>query len=159
MAMKAKPIKVLHLTIFLMALSLFASAQTKDEAAVQQVVKGEIKDFHTNADRRMIYSNWWQLLPETRWVSTNLEGNVLFLTSDVLKEAIAKNFIPPADSAMFTFSNFVVKASDKVGWATFDDKSVSPDGNIIYSHQFRLLEKVGSTWKIVSGGLHQYKPQ
>lgn len=151
--------KALYLTIFLMGISILGFAQTKDEAAVEQVVKGELKDFHTNANRKMVYSNWWQLLPETRWVSTNLEGNVLFLTSDDIKKAIANNFMPPADSATFTFSNFVVKASGKVGWVTYDDKSITPDGNISYWHQFRLLEKVGSTWKIISGGLHQYKPQ
>ncbi len=151
--------KALYLTIFLMGISVLGFAQTKDEAAVRQVVKAEIKDFHTNADRKRVYLNWWQLLPESRWVSTNLEGSVLFLTSDVIKKAIANNFMPPADSATFTFSNFAVKASGKVGEVTFDDKSVTPDSNIIYSHQFRLLERVDGTWKIISGGLHQYKPQ
>lgn len=151
--------KQITLTLILMVSGLIGFAQNKDESAIRKTVETEIKDFHTNPNRKMIYSNSWQLQPETRWVSTGLGGNVLFLTSDDIKKAIANNFIPPADSATFTFSNFVVKASGKVGWATYDDKSVTPDGNISYWHQFRLLEKVGGTWKIISGGLHQYKQQ
>jgi hypothetical protein len=107
----------------------------------------------------MIYLNSWRLQPGTRCLSTGLNGNVLILTSDDIKNTIANNFIPPADSATFTFSNFVVKASGKVGWATYDNKSVAPDGDKSYWHQFRLLEKIGGTWKIISGGLHQYKQQ
>ena len=92
-------------------------------------------------------------------LSSTPDGSVLFLRDEDFNRLIADNSIPPGDSATFTLSNFVIKAYGKVGWATFDDKTVFPDGKAVYLHQFRLLEKVGATWKIISGGAHEYKPQ
>ncbi len=149
--------KHIIITSLLLAFTFICLAQTKDEAVIQKIFESEIINFHTNTNRK-VYVSYWQIKPETRFVSSSLNGDHLLLTSDDFKAGIANNQFPPADNATCSFSNFVVKAGDTTGWATYDIKMVTPDGKEDYIHSFRGLEKMGGVWKIITGSEHQYKP-
>ena len=71
-------------------------AQTKDQAAIRKVLESEIINFHKNTNRK-VYVRYWHIKPETRFVSSSLDGNTFFMTSDDFKAGIANNKYPPAD--------------------------------------------------------------
>jgi hypothetical protein len=148
--------RILITSLFLV-FSAICFAQTKDKAAIRKVIESEIINFHKNTNRK-VYVSYWHIKPETRFVSSSIDGNTLCMTSDDFKAGIANNKYPPADDATVSFSNFVVKAGGKTGWATYDIKMITPDGKEDYIHSFRGLEKRGGVWKIITGSEHQYKP-
>jgi hypothetical protein len=150
--------KTFQITILLLGITAFSFAQANDKAAIRKRLEAEILNFHTNTDRK-VYISYWHIKPESRWVSSSMDGSNILLTSDEFKAGIRNNEFPPADNARCSFSNFVVKASGSIGWATFDIKMVTPDGKEDYLHTFRCLEKIGGVWKIISGSEHQYKPK
>ena len=149
--------KHIVITSLLLGLTVISIAQTKEKVAIQKILELEIINFHTNANRK-VYVSYWHIKPETRFVSSSLNGDNLLLTSNDFQTGIANNQFPPADNATCSFSNFVVKADGTTGWATYDIKMVTPDGKEDHIHSFRGLEKINGLWKIITGSEHQYKP-
>jgi hypothetical protein len=144
------------LTTLLLINTIFLMAQNGEEAAVRAAIEAESKAFHTNPDRQVFLSSW-KLEGDSRLVYQGTEGTNL-MTGDGIKAAVAAGQIPPADKAVSEFSNFVVRAGGTVAWATFDQKSTTPDGKLQYTREFRCMEKVNGQWKIVSSSVHAYQP-
>jgi hypothetical protein len=113
--------KTFQITILLLGITAFGFAQANDKAAIRKRLEAEILNFHTNTDRK-VYISYWHIKPESRWVSSSMDGSNILLTSDEFKAGIRNNEFPPADNARCSFSNFVVKASGSIGWATFRHK-------------------------------------
>ena len=96
--------KPLQLMIFVLTIGVVSFAQTKDETVIRTTIESQIRNFHSNPDRKASFGDW-QLQPETRWVSSNLDGSVLFFRGEDFKRIISDNSFPPGDSATFTLSN------------------------------------------------------
>jgi hypothetical protein len=138
------------------ALSLgSATAQTADEKAIRQAIEAESKAYHTNPDR-MAFTAYWHVTPETRIVYSGPEASSVFVGSE-MKAAIDSGQMPPMDHAINEYSNFVIRASGPIGWASFDQKSTTPDGKVSTMREMRLMEKIGDAWKIVFSSVHEYK--
>ena len=148
--------KTLLLTLFFFTSSLCSALAQTDEAAIRQIIESESKAFHLNADRK-VFTTYWHVTNDNRMIYTDPTGTFLF-RGDEMKTAMAKGELPPADNATSEFSNFVVKASGTVGWATFDQKNTTPDGKSVYTREFRCMEKIDGAWKIFSSSIHDYKP-
>ena len=43
-------------------------------------------------------------------------------------------------------------------WVSHNEVSIAKDGTKTYSHEIRMLEKVGGAWKLVGQSIHQYLP-
>jgi hypothetical protein len=151
-----KMMKNIFLTLFLLAASLSAAnAQSADEAAIRKAIEAESEAYHTNPDRAAFIS-YWHITPETRLVYTGLDGGGIFTGND-MKMAAEKGQFPPADQASREFTNYVVRTSGNLGWASFDQKNTLPNGEVHTMREFRMMEKVGGAWKIVSSSVHEYK--
>ncbi|MCC6287384.1 MAG: hypothetical protein IT249_05825 [Chitinophagaceae bacterium] len=46
-----------------------------------------------------------------------------------------------------------------IGWATYDKKTVTPNGKTEFSHEFRGMEKINGEWKIISAPVHAFIPK
>ncbi len=144
-------------TFLLLALTLVSFAQTKDETAIRKVIEAEDVSFYTNKDR-MAHVGYWHITPYTRWWYSGLKS-VEFLTGDQWKADMANNKFPPADNAICSFSDFVIKANDKLAWVTYEKKTVTPEGKTEFTHEFRGMEKISGVWKIISASVHEYQPK
>ena len=104
----------LKITILLSLIPVLLLAQSKDEMAIQNVIKSETINYHINKDREA-YISYWQVKPESFYANSGTDGNNFFLTSEDFNAAIANNKFPPDDSATAYFSNIVIKAGGNVG--------------------------------------------
>ena len=130
-------------------------AQTS-EAAIRTAIESESKAFHTNTDRAAFIA-YWHITEETRMIYTGPGGNNV-LTGSQMKTAVTAGQLPPADNAVNEYTNMLIKAGDTVGWASFDQKSTTPDGASSYMHEFRGMIKVDGAWKIFTSFVMEYKP-
>jgi hypothetical protein len=134
-----------------------ATAQTADEAAIRLVIESESKAYHTNPDRTA-YLGYWLLNENTRLVYTGAEGT-FYVTGSMMQSSLSSGKLPPMDHAVTEYSNYVIRADGKIGWASFDQISRMPDGQVKYMHEFRCMEKVQGTWKTVQSSIHSYTPK
>jgi Domain of unknown function (DUF4440) len=151
--------KINFLVCLFFVLSLGSTlAQSADEAAIRTAIEAESAAYHTNSDRSQFIS-FWQLTPEARLVySSPSSQNTSLYDGKSMQAAVAAGQLPAADQAAREFTNYLIKASGSIGWATFDQKTTTPDGKVSYTHEIRCMEKIGGAWKIVSSSVHQYQP-
>lgn len=140
-----------------MNVAIVSYAQSGDQRAIREVIEAESRSYHTNPDRK-IYFTYWQITPQSRWAYSSKDWRE-FMNGEDIKAMIASNAYPPADNAKGTFSDFSIKVSNKVGWATFDVKAIDPEGKESFAHSFYCLEKIGGAWKIISASEHGYTPE
>jgi hypothetical protein len=145
--------KICFFLVFTCACLMTAFAQS-DANTIRQLIEAESYAYHHNPDRAA-FTRYWHIHPESRMVYSGPESSSLFTGTD-MEKAIAANQFPPADLAVNEYSHFVVRVNDLVAWASFDQKSTLPDGKISTMHEFRLLEKINGTWKILQSSVHEY---
>jgi hypothetical protein len=152
------PVRVFCSSFLLLVLhTSVATAQTADEAAIRHVIESESKAYHTNPDRTA-YLGYWLLNENTRLVYTGAEGT-FYVTGPMMQSSLSSGKLPPMDHAVTEYSNYVIRADDNIGWASFDQISRMPDGQVKYMHEFRCMEKVQGTWKTVQSSIHSYTPK
>ncbi|AHJ95422.1 hypothetical protein [Hymenobacter swuensis] len=49
-------------------------------------------------------------------------------------------------------------SAGSTAWVSHEEESTAKNGQKTYSHEVRMLEKVGGQWKLVGQSIHQYKP-
>jgi hypothetical protein len=128
-----------------------------DEKAIQQVIESESRAYHSNPDRTA-YMGYWLLNDQTRLVYTGPEGT-FYVTGADMQATLSSGKLPPMDHAVTTYTNFVIRADGNIGWASFDQTSTMPDGEVKYMHEFRCMEKVQGVWKTVQSSIHRYVPK
>ena len=146
--------KSLFFSLVFLALSFGAAFGQSDDAAIKVVIEAESKAFHTNDDRSAFIA-FWHITPDSRMVYSGPGTSMMYSGAD-MQAAISAGKLPPANQAESVFSNYAIRASGNVAWATFDQKSTTPDGKSSTMHEFRMMEKVGGVWKIVSESVHEY---
>jgi hypothetical protein len=60
--------------------------------------------------------------------------------------------------ATFTNSNYLISVKGDMAWSSHDQVGTVKDGSKTYTHEMRILEKIGGAWKIVGMSVHVYKP-
>jgi hypothetical protein len=55
-------------------------------------------------------------------------------------------------------SNYLFSVHGNNAWVSHDEKSITKEGGISYSHEIRILEKIDGKWKIVAQSIHMYIP-
>lgn len=148
--------KYLQLFIFLFLFLYQNAAAQTEEAAIRQVIEAESKAYHFNADRTAFLA-YWSITPESRMVYSE-PGFTIMLDSAQLSPKNPQLLQSKPDFAVNTYSNVVIQAHGTVAWATLDQKSALPDGTVSFFHEFRGMEKVEGTWKIVNSSVQKYKP-
>ena len=55
-------------------------------------------------------------------------------------------------------TNYHIQVATDRAWVSHDEVSTARNGHRTYSHEMRLLEKIGPDWKLVAQSIHVYKP-
>jgi hypothetical protein len=128
--------KLLFSVILLMTSICFLQAQSADTEAVKKAIESESNAFHNNPDR-MAFLGYWSIADGTRMVYSG-KGNLTVLTGATMKSAVENGQIPKPDNAKTTFSNYTIRVSGNVAWATFDQGNA--EGKL-QTHEFRCMEQ------------------
>jgi Domain of unknown function (DUF4440) len=123
-------------------------AKNEEADAIKKAIEEEASQFHINTDRNVFLKSW-NMVDGTIMVYSGKTGLTKLSGKDI-KSAAEKGVIPKANGEVTKFSNYVVRTSGNVGWASFDQTSAKG----IVTHEFRMMEKVGNDWKIVSSSVH-----
>ncbi len=119
-----------------------------EKAAVQKAIENESYQFHHNADRNVFLSSW-SMAEGTMMCYSGKAAQITLMGKD-MKAAAENGTIPKASNENTTFANYVIRVNGNTAWATFDQTGAA--GNV--THEFRLMEKIGNDWKIVSSSVH-----
>lgn len=143
---------IFFVSLFVLTIN-FVSAQS-ETATIQKMIEAESHAYHESADRNA-FLNYWNIVADAHMVYSG-NGTCILLNAKDMKAAGKKSDAPKPDHAKVEMSNYVIRNNGNVAWASFDQKSTTPDGKISNQHEFRCLEKVGGDWKIVSSSVHGY---
>lgn len=135
---------------FLFFISLgFLSAQNKEVEKIKKLIEAESFMYHNNPDRS-VFLTYWLVNETSRMVVSNKNGTAV-IPSKSIEASVKNNTIPPPDNIKSVFSNYMIRVSGKVAWASFDQKNSNSD---VPFHEFRCLEKINGEWKILGSSVH-----
>jgi thymidylate kinase len=145
---------VLSLTAALMVFAQLTLAQSADQASIREVVERETNAY-IKRDGKAIAA-YWHFTPEMSHLYSIPDGTVIFLTDPDKAMAMIANEKPTKDT--FQNSNYKTRVNSNAAFIQFDQELIQENGNKIYSHQNRYLEKINNNWKIVNAMAVYYVP-
>jgi hypothetical protein len=144
--------KLIILLIIHLTSNFFLKAQSKDEIAIKEVIMKETKswiagDAEAHASCWLIksYSRIWASLPN---------GNHLVVDPEIYRNA--KKYM--GGGGKFETFDYKIVINKKSAWVTFSQIKTNENGEKNYSHDMRMMEKVGKNWKIVGECVFHYDP-
>jgi hypothetical protein len=147
--------KVFALLFCLIIATATWAQSTEDEKAIMQLLIAETDDF-TKLSIAELAKKHWILDDKTTMMVTLYDGTHLFLkTSEILEYTQA----PPEGHAIATKSDWKFSVTGNVAFVTFAQQAATKEGDKIYSHELRMVEKVNGVWKIHASSVHQYVPR
>ncbi|MGI4834158.1 MAG: hypothetical protein ACRYFK_11930 [Janthinobacterium lividum] len=147
--------KLLYLTGLLLGPALASYGQTlPDSTAIKQVLEKEAATWR--AGDVAGHAQCWVIRPYSRIVVSTGDGTVL--------DVPPATMLQPPPGAMghggaATQSHYRMSIRGGAAWVSHDEVSTAPGGAKTYSTEFRMLEKIGSQWKLVGQSIHLAKKQ
>jgi hypothetical protein len=136
---------------FLLLLAPTARAQSADETAIKKVCEAETRAW---LDKDLAnFNNCWQVRPYSRAVVTTEEGVTINIVAAQMQSLQAEAM---GGEGTFANSNYLIHVDGNMAWATYDEVKTDSKGQHP-SYEFRMLEKVDGSWKIVAMSVHHYK--
>ena len=138
----------------LLSLPLASLAQTSptEEAAIRQVLERESATWR--AGDVAGHAACWQLRPYSRILVSTTAGQVL----DVPPARMVEPSPSMGQGGSAVNSNYKMHVAGSTAWVSHEEVSTAKNGQKIYSHELRMLEKVDGQWKLVGQSIHQYTP-
>jgi len=135
--------------------SLFAFAcsnSSNDEGQIKAVLEKESATWRSGDIHG--HASCWQIQPYSRILVSTTDGQ----TFDVPPQ----NMISPpnnhlGDGGTFMNSNYKISIHGNDAWVSHDEISISTKGDTTFSSEMKMLEKIGSEWKIVGESIHLRK--
>jgi hypothetical protein len=144
---------VLNLFLLLsLYLAGYAQTSPSEEAAIRQVLERESATWR--AGDVAGHAACWQLRPYSRVLVSTTGGQVL----DVPPARMIEPSPGMGQGGRAVNSNYRMHISGSTAWVSHEEESTAKNGQKTYSHEVRMLEKVGGQWKLVGQSIHQYKP-
>lgn len=136
-----------------MLLSLTAVfAQSADEAAIKKVIEAETAAWHAGDLKAQMAC--WQVQAYSRGLISAGGGAHYDLSAEMMKKS--QPLTPTG--ATSTNTNYLISVKGDMAWSSHDQVNTEKDGSKTFSHEMRILEKIGGAWKIVGMSVHVYKP-
>jgi hypothetical protein len=141
--------------LFLLLTTLFLScrAPMDDSTAIQQLLEKESATWRTGDFAA--HSDCWHIQPYSRILVSTTAGETFDVPPALMKDPDA----PMGDGGTSVNSNYKMSIQGDHAWVSHDEISTARDGQKVYSHEIRILEKVKGAWKLVGQSIHQYDPQ
>lgn len=146
--------KLLLFTCFTLITALNINAQiTNDTTAIKQLLEKESATWRSGDIKA--HASCWHIQPYSTILVSTPDGKCYDVPPDLM--------IHPAEAIMdkggsSVNSNFRFSIHGDNAWVSHDEKSTAADGNLTYSHEIRMLEKIDNQWKLVAQSIHLYKP-
>jgi hypothetical protein len=145
--------KALLLYITIIA-GLSVSAQTtNDTTSIRQLLEKESASWRSGDIDA--HAACWHIQPYSKILVSTANGKCY----DVPPQSMispSKTMVGKGGNAINSNYVFCVHGND--AWVSHDEKSVARDGTETYSHEIRILEKIGNQWKLVAQSIHIYIP-
>jgi hypothetical protein len=143
--------KLFSVLLALMTLSIGVASAQSDEAAIKKVIEEETRAWHAGDLKAQMAC--WQIQPYSRALISTMNGMHFDLSADMMKN---RDPLTPT-GASASNSNYLIQLNGNTAWSSHDQTTTAKDDTKGFSHEMRMLEKSGSTWKIVGMSVHQYK--
>lgn len=144
--------KKMILTTLLALCGLFVYAQSADEADIKKVCEAETRTWIDGDESG--HAACWHVQPYSSLCVSLADGTLINMSGADLMKNEKKTM---GGGGTFTNSNYIIKVSGDMAWATFDQVGANPKGQQKTSKELRILEKVKGTWKIVVVNAHLYQ--
>jgi len=150
--LKINDMKLIAAMVFVLV-SLQGKSQIADTAAIRQLLEKESATWRSGDIKA--HADCWHVQPYSKIFVSTPEGKSYDIP--------VKNIVSPSPDmvgkggyAVNSNYNFVIHG--KNAWVSHDERSYSKDGNVSYSHEIRILEKIKGKWKLVAQSVHVYNP-
>jgi hypothetical protein len=136
--------------LLLASCSFYCTAQqTDEEAAIKKLLEKESATWRSGDVKA--HADCWKIQPYSRILVSTGDGTVI----DVPPAFI----INPSPNAMgnggaAVNSNYKFSINGNNAWVSHDEASTNKEGNVTYSYEMRILEKINGEWKLVGQSIH-----
>ena len=140
--------------LFFLVLHPNLNSQIEDEKAIIKLIEDETKAFCKNSLADVVKMYWILDSKTIKFVS---------LPDGVHKESNAEDMltetsIPPENHATFQNTEYNIGIQGDMAFLTYQQVATLEDGQKIYSHEMRVLERREGNWKIHIASLHLFVP-
>jgi len=101
------------------------------------------------------HASCWSIQPYSRILSSTGDGNVFDIPPEVMINPPANIFGKGGTSRN---TNYKMNISGNNAWVCHDEESTAIDGKKTFTTEFRILEKINGSWKLVAQSIHARKP-
>jgi hypothetical protein len=130
-----------------------AIGQIGDESAIKQLLEKESATWRSGDIKE--HAECWVIRPYSRILVSTVDGTTLDVSPDIMINP-PLNMIGKGGTSINT--NYKMNISGKNAWVSHNEESTSKDGSKSYTYEFRILEKIKGSWKLVAQSIHTYKP-
>lgn len=141
------------LLVLAFALSSIRAQSPLDSVAIVRLLEKEAATWRSGDIQA--HAACWQIRPYGRILASLPDGKSFDVPPSLMLNP-PKEMVGNGGHAVL--SNFKMSINANNAWVIHDEVSVSKDGKESYSHEVRLLEKVGGQWKLVGQSTHGYVP-
>jgi len=146
--------KKILLLIIVMSTSVSAFSQQNDESAIKQLLEKESATWRSGDIKA--HADCWVIRPYGRILISTADGAAFDVPLDMMINPPA-NMVGRGGFSINT--NYKMHVSGNDAWVSHNEKSTAKDGSVIYSYEFRILEKVKGKWKLTGQSIHVYQPK
>ena len=137
----------------LLAVAAGGCAPPVDEpSAIQRVLEQESASWR--AGDVPAHAACWHIKPYSRILVSTPDGK----TFDVPPASMRTAAAGMGQGGTSVNTHYHIQVAADRAWVSHDEVSTARDGHQTYSHEIRLLEKIGHEWKLVAQSIHVYKP-
>jgi|SRR5579871_1747176 len=145
--------KLISCFCIIMIAAISLHAQTDDTTAIKLLLEKESSTWRAGDVQG--HADCWHIQPYSKILVSTPDGKCFEVPPSLM--------IHPSSNAMSkggssTRSNYNFSVHGDNAWVSHDETSISKDGNISYTHEIRMLEKINGEWKLVGQSIHVYKP-
>lgn len=95
----------------------------------------------------------WHIQPYSRVLVSTADGKAL----DIPPALMVAPSPSMGQGGAAVNTNYKMHVAGNTAWVSHDEKSTAKDGQTMYSHEMRMLEKFDNQWKLVGQSIHIYK--
>jgi hypothetical protein len=141
------------LLTFIMGLATIGYSQSEEEQAIKQLLEKESSTWRSGDIKG--HASCWSIQPYSRILSSTGDGTVFDIPPEVMINPPANIFGKGGTSRN---TNYKMNISGNNAWVCHDEESTAIDGKKTLTTEFRILEKINGSWKLVAQSIHARKP-
>jgi hypothetical protein len=143
--------------MLLLFVSTIAFTQSVDELAIKTTIEAETAAYLEKSFSKVL-EEFWLVDDNTTIDASTPDGGHFHLTKAELLQA--PDIIPESGQSTTKKYDYHVLIDGNTAYVTFSQEvNMLEDGQKIYSHEIRILNKVGEKWRIHNSSVHQYLPR